>query len=223
MPKLKIKKGEKIKFAFYKENEKSQFSHISTFYKSVDDAAILISAPYKNNKILEIDDNQKLLFLYDANGEELIFSGFRDDVVKEGIRIFWKIRIVDEARTYYQRSDERYRIFLPIKYNNPFIKVDESDEVKKHEGETFDISAGGIAMKTNNSFRIGEKIIIDLPDIANIEGIKEISASVCWQRELQNDYYKKIVGLQFNVDKQEKDKILVYVTNLKKKFKLSTT
>ena len=40
------------------------------------------------SQILEIDDNQKLLFLYDANGEELIFSGFRDDVVKEGIRIF---------------------------------------------------------------------------------------------------------------------------------------
>lgn len=220
MSKLKMKKGEKIKFAFYKENEKLQFSHISTFYKTIDDTAILISAPYKDNKILEIDDNQKILFIYNMNGEELIFSGFCDDVIKEGIRIFWKIRIVDDGRKYYQRLDERYRIFLPIKYTNPLIKVDEFDEYEKREGETFDISAGGIALKTNDLFKVGEKVTIDLPDVANIEGIKEILTNVCWQRDLQNDYYKKIVGLQFNIDKQEKDKILVYIANLKKRFKL---
>lgn len=220
MNNIKISKGDKIKFAFFKENEKPSFSHISTFYKKIDETAILISAPYKNGEILEADENTKILFVHSGVGGEMFFSGYCDDIVKEGIRTYWKIRIVEDDRKFYQRTDERYKVILPIKYTNPLWELDEFGEPEIREGDSSDISAGGVALKNNDNFKIGEIIELDLPSFSNIEGIKKISAVVCWQRELQKEYYKIITGLQFNVTKSEKDAIKLYIESVKRRFKL---
>lgn len=220
MNKLKIKKGDKIKLAFTDENEKPQFSYISTFYKRLDDTAILISSPCKNGKTLDMNENVKILLVYSGSEGEEIFSGYCDDIIQEGIRKYWKIRIVEDSRKFYQRADERYKIILPIKFFNPLWETDEFGEHETREGVTSDISAGGIALKSNDNFEIGERILIEFPSVLGAEGIKNVNSIVCWQRDLQKERYKKIAGLQFDISKKEKEKIQLYIEFIKRRLKI---
>ena len=111
---LKINPGTKLRIAFdVPIGQEPKFNMICTFNKALDESAFLVSIPMVGGKALEPDDNQKLLFKY-GDGEDLgIVAGYVDDVVKSGIRHYWKVRRVTEHRQFIKREDIRMKVALP--------------------------------------------------------------------------------------------------------------
>ena len=115
---LKIKSGTKLRLAMdVGIGEEPRFNMVCTFAKSLDESAFLISIPMRDGKPMPLDETQKLLIRYGAAGsDDMIVAGYADDIVKEGIRRYWKIRRVSEQRQFFQRADERLKVALPILY-----------------------------------------------------------------------------------------------------------
>ena len=112
---LKIKNGTKLQMAFDAAiGEQPNFNMICTFNKSLDDSAFLVSIPVVNGQPLQVDESQKLLIRYGTGSDAMILAGYVDDVVKDGIRRYWKIRRVAEQRQFFQRADERVKVTLKI-------------------------------------------------------------------------------------------------------------
>lgn len=211
---LKIKKNSKIKLAL--DSEKPSFTIITTFHKQVDEVSILISEPLKSGKTLYIEDNQKLLLVVN----DLFLTGYRDDIICEGIRRYWLIRLVQDQRQYFERRDERYTVMLPIYYRSLLW---HGDNFVKMEGRTQDMSAGGVAMLSNCNFEINETVEIDLSDIGNYEAPKGLVAHVCWVRDAKKSSgYRNVVGFQFKFKNEKEEKIIVkdYIEEIKKRFNL---
>ena len=105
---LKIKNGTKLQMAFDAAiGEQPNFNMICTFNKSLDDSAFLVSIPVVNGQPLQVDESQKLLIRYGTGSDAMILAGYVDDVVKEGIRRYWKVRRVMENRQFIKRVDVR--------------------------------------------------------------------------------------------------------------------
>ena len=112
------------------------FSMICTFAKSVDESAFLISIPMKDGKPLVIDENQKILIRYNEEGNDngMILAGYVDDVVKEGIRRYWKVRRVSEQRQFFRRTDERLKVAIPISYMQETWRPNLDGIIQKEQG-----------------------------------------------------------------------------------------
>ena len=224
---LKIKSGTKLKLAFdVPMGEQPNFDMICTFSKSLDESAFLISIPMKGGKAVDVDDSQKLLIRFDSQGAEaMILAGYVDDVVKEGIRRYWKIRRVSEQRQFFQRADERLKVALPIRYCQATWEPNEDGIIETDEGMTLDISAGGMAAYLNDRFEVGEVCEITLPRIGVAQDgaqIENVISAVCWMREApKGSIYRNICGFQFRFgDGAEKERVQNYVAHVKKKYKL---
>lgn len=226
MAAIKIKNGSKIKMAFdVAVGEDPKFNMISTFYKGLDESAFLISIPMVNGKPMEADENKKLLLQYGTASDPMILAGFVDDVVKDGIRRYWKIRRVSEQRTFFQRVDERYKFALTVQYKQATWPINADGIIESEDAMTLDVSASGAALYMNRKIPIGEVIELALPRIGTSEkgrGIDELVSAVCWVREApKGSVYHFICGVQFRFgDGDEKARFQDYLKNIVEKYKL---
>lgn len=224
---LTIKSGTKLRLAFDAPmGQMPDFNMICTFAKSLDESAFLISIPMKEGKLISIDENQKLLIRYSGeNDNGMILAGYVDDVVKEGIRRYWKVRRVSEQRQFFHRADERLKVAVPVKYMQETWTPNGDGIIEKESGMSLDISASGMALYLNRRFEVGEVCELSLPNIGTSQegkGIDGIVSVVCWMREAPKGcIYKRICGFQFRFgDGIEKEQMKLYVANIKKKYKL---
>ena len=96
---LEIRSGTKLTMAFdVPMGQEPDFSFVCTFAKALDESAFLISIPMQDGKPLPLDENRKLLIRYGKGENAMILAGYADDIVKEGLRRYWKIRRVTEQR-----------------------------------------------------------------------------------------------------------------------------
>lgn len=161
---IQLKKGTKMQLAFdVPVGQEPQFNMLCTFNKALDESAFLVSAPMVDGKRLVPDESQKLLFKYTEGEESNILAGYVDDVVKEGIRHYLKVRRVAEQRQFIKRMDVRMKVELPITYMQDTWELNSEGEVDKEKGQTMDISNNGLAVYMNRWFEVGESCIFTLP------------------------------------------------------------
>lgn len=166
---LQIKQGTKMRVAFdVPANQEPQFNMMSTFNKALDESAFLVSIPMHEGKALIPDENQKMLFRYGEGEESQVIAGYVDDIVKEGIRRFWKVRRVAENRQFVKRVDVRMKVELPITFMQDTWALNSQGEIDKEKGETADISNNGLAVYMNRWFDVGESCRFTLPRIGTV-------------------------------------------------------
>ena len=205
--------------------QEPQFNMMSTFNKALDESAFLVSIPMVDGKALIPDENKKILFRYGEGDDVNIIAGYVDDVVKEGIRRYWKIRRVTEQRQFIKRVDVRMKVELPIKYMQDTWELNSDGEIDKEQGETMDISNNGLAVYMNRWFEVGESCIFTLPRIGTLsDGVaeQEVVGVVCWVRELpKGASFRFVCGIQLRfANLEERRKMQEYVMYVKKRYKL---
>lgn len=222
---LNIRSGTKLLLAFDTEvGREPEFNLICTFFKSLDESAFLISIPMKGGKALPLDENQKLLIRYGEGDGAMVLAGYADDIIKEGLRRYWKIRRVTEQRQFFKRADERLKVAIGIEYIQDTWPVNYDGIIEKEEGLSLDISAGGLALYLNRVFQVGEICEVTLPNIGISEEGKgrDLVATICWSREApKGSIYRNICGMQFRYeDEAERESVKGYLAYLKKKYRL---
>ena len=222
---LRIKPGTKLRMALdVPIGQQPQFNLVCTFVKSLDVASFLISIPMRDGQPMPVDDTRKLLIRYGTDKDAMIVAGYADDVVKEGIRRCWKIRRVAEQRQFFQRADERLKVTVPITYSQPTWQPDSDGVIRREEGLTLDISAGGLASYVNRRLVVGEACDINLPAIGTGREGRAITAlaAICWIREApKGSPFRFVCGYQFRfADGEEREQMQLYVANIKKRYKL---
>ena len=223
---LRIRSGTKLRLALDAPlGQEPEFNLVCTFVKSLDTATFLISIPMRGGAALPLDERQKLLICYGSDADAKIIAGYADDVVKEGIRRYWKIRRVSEQRQFFRRTDERLKVTFPIRFTQATWQPNADGIIPSEEGMTLDISAGGLASYLNRAMAVGEVCEITLPTIGTTKEGHEISgavAVVCWQREApKGSPFRRVTGFQFRfADSVERQQMQDYVANIKKRYKL---
>lgn len=222
---LRIKPGTKLRMALdVPIGQQPQFNLVCTFVKSLDVASFLISIPMRDGQPMPVDDTRKLLIRYGTDKDAMIVAGYADDEVKEGIRRCWKIRRVAEQRQFFQRADERLKVTVPITYSQPTWQPDSDGVIRREEGLTLDISAGGLASYVNRRLIVGEVCDINLPAIGTGREGRAITAlaAICWIREApKGSPFRFVCGYQFRfADGEEREQMQLYVANIKKRYKL---
>lgn len=222
---LRIKPGTKLRMALdVPIGQQPQFNLVCTFVKSLDVASFLISIPMRGGQPMPVDDTRKLLIRYGTDKDAMIVAGYADDEVKEGIRRCWKIRRVAEQRQFFQRADERLKVTVPITYSQPTWQPDSDGVIRREDGLTLDISAGGLASYVNRRLIVGEVCDINLPAIGTAREGRAITAlaAICWIREApKGSPFRFVCGYQFRfADGEEREQMQLYVANIKKRYKL---
>lgn len=223
---IQLKKGTKMQIAFdVPVGQEPQFNMLCTFNKALDESAFLVSAPIVDGKRLVPDESQKLLFQYAEGDESNIVAGYVDDVVKEGIRHYLKVRRVAEQRQFIKRVDVRMKVELPVAYMQDTWELNSGGEVEKEKGETMDISNNGLAVYMNRWFEVGESCIFTLPRLGTMtEGRPAIDVVgvICWMREMpKGSPFRFVSGIQLRfADPVERQEMQDYVAYVKKRYKL---
>lgn len=222
---LRIRSGTKLRMALdVPIGEQPQFNLVCTFVRTLDVASFLISIPMRDGQPLPLDDQKKLLIRYGTDKDAMIVAGYADDIVKEGIRRYWKIRRVAEQRQFFQRADERLKVTMPITYSQPTWEPDFEGKIRPDEGLTLDISAGGLASYVGRRLTVGEVCDINLPAVGMSREGRAVTAvaAVCWLREApKGSPFRFVCGYQFRfADSAEREQMQEYVENLKKRYKL---
>ena len=222
---LRIKTGTKLQMAAdVTIGEEPNFNMICTFNKSLDESAFLISIPMVGGKPMEADESTKLLIRYGTGNDAMILAGYVDDVVKDGIRRYWKIRRVSEQRQFLQRTDERLKVTLRIEYKQETWAVNAEGVIPTEDGMSLDISAGGAAIYMNRRFDVGEVVELTLPRIGTTEQGKaqDLVGTVAWMREApKGSLYRQLCGLKFRFGEQEeRQRLQEYIQNVKEKYRL---
>ena len=223
---LKINPGTKLRIAFdVPIGQEPKFNMICTFNKTLDESAFLVSIPMVGGKALEPDDNQKLLFKYGDGEDSGIVAGYVDDVVKSGIRHYWKVRRVTEHRQFIKRVDIRMKVSLPIEYMQDTWPLNAEGEITKEAGETMDISNNGLAVYMNRWFAVGETCVFTLPRIGTAsEGqpSREVVGVICWMREVpKGGRYRFVSGIQLRFgNDEERSQMQEYVAYVKARYRL---
>ena len=224
--KLKIRSGSKLQMSFDAQvGAEPNFNMVCTFYKALDESAFLVSIPMVNGQPVPSDETKKLLIRYGSGENAMILAGYVDDVIKEGIRRYWKVRRVTEQRQFFQRADERIKVALRVEYMQDTWPMNDDLQIMKEDGLTLDISNGGLAFYLKRRFEVGDVCQVTMPRVGNKpEGqlIENVIGVVCWQREApKGSPFRLICGLQFRfVNTSEKETYAAYVANAKKKFGL---
>ena len=223
---LQIKHGTKLRLALETAvGQETQFNLICTFNKMVNESAFLISIPMEGGKPLPLDENCKLLFQHEEAGIVQIFAGYADDELKEGIHKYWKVRLVAERRQMVQRADVRMKVSLPVQYMQDTWALNLDGEIDKENGETMDISKGGIAVYMNRCFEVGETCIFTLPRIGTAsEGqpSREVVGIVCWTRPMpKGSAFRYVCGVRIRFESVlEEEQMQDYVASVKKRYRL---
>lgn len=217
MAELKIRTGTKLFLVYAGERQvkNEDFTIRSTFEKNVNESSFLISVPLKGGQRMEPDEEKKLLIKYALGGEDIIVEGYVDDVVKVGVRQYWRIRKVTEGRKFFQRMDERVQTVLRVNYTRLEWITNTLEEQRTEEGATLDISAGGLAMFLNDKLDVGEIIYINLPTVSRAKAGKGfmVRGETCWLRDAQKgSAFRHTMGAKFIFDtSDEKKKMAAYM------------
>mgnify|MGYP004682071197 CR=1 FL=1 len=223
---LNVRHGAKMRIAFdVPVGQDPQFNMVCTFNKALDESAFLVSIPMVNGKALTPDETQKMLFQYGEGDDVQIAAGYVDDVVKEGIRRYWKVRRVTEQRQFIKRVDIRMKVELPVQYMQDTWALNAEGEIDKENGETMDISNNGMAVCMNRWFQVGESCIFTLPRLGNAgEGQESRDAVgvICWMRELpKGGSFRFAAGIQLRFSTVEEGREMQdYVAYVKQRYKL---
>lgn len=223
---LNVISGTKMNVAFdVPIGESPDFNMMCTFKQNEDETYFLVSIPLKGGKPVEIGENQKLLFRYAESSEQLIVAGFVDDIVKVGIRRFWKIHRVDLERQYFVRKDVRIKVGLHVQYMQDNWKPNFDGIIEKDNGLTLDISLGGLALYVNRRFNVGETLFVTMPNIGMEEAghlEDDLVGVVCWQRDTpKGSAYRNIIGIQFRTNSDsEKEVLQNYIGCVQKRYKV---
>ena len=204
---LQIKHGTKIQVAYdVPPGQQPQFNMICTFNKALDESAFLVSIPIVDGNMLIPGETQKLLFRYGEGNDQNLVAGYVDDVVKEGIRRYWKVRRVAEQRQFIQRRDIRLKVQIPVSYMQDTWALNTEGKIEKESGE-------------------GESCIFTLPRLGNAgEGEEELEVAgvICWMRELpKGGAFRFATGVQLHFGSiEEGRKMQEYVAYVKKRYRL---
>jgi len=202
-----------------------EFDLISTFKEALDESAFLVSIPLKGASAVQLDENQKVYLKYTIGTEAMVIAAYKDDIVKVGVRSYWKMRRVSEQRQFFQRQDERYKVALHLEYYQPTWQPNSEGEIMPDEALSLDMSAGGAAVFMHHRFEVGEVCMVNLPKIGTApEGaaLSGVVAAICWYREApKGSPYKNLCGLQFRYSNEaDKEVVKNYVANIKTVYKL---
>ena len=223
---LQISRGTKMQIAFDKPvSQEAKFDMMVTFNKSLDESAFLVSVPMRDGKALVPDESQKFLFRYGEGEECNIVAGYVDDIVKEGIHRYWKVRRVTEYRQFVQRVDVRMKVELPVEYMQDTWALNVDGQIDKEKGQTMDISNNGLAVYSNHWFEVGETCIFTLPRLGTAEDGQpetEVVGMICWIREVpKGGSFRFVAGVQLRFsDTEERRQMQDYVAYVKKRYKL---
>ena len=223
---LQAKHGAKMQLAYdVPPGQEPQFNMICTFNKALDESAFLVSIPMVDGTLLIPEETQKLLFRYGEGDAQSLVAGYVDDVVKEGIRRYWKVRRVTEQRQFVQRRDIRLKIQIPVTYMQDTWELNSEGQIEKETGETMDISNNGMAVCMNRWFQVGESCIFTLPRLGNAgEGQESRDAVgvICWMRELpKGGSFRFAAGIQLRFSTVEEGREMQdYVAYVKQRYKL---
>ena len=223
---LQAKHGAKMQLAYdVPPGQEPQFNMICTFNKALDESAFLVSIPMVDGKLLIPEETQKLLFRYGEGDGQSLVAGYVDDVVKEGIRRYWKVRRVTEQRQFVQRRDIRLKIQIPVTYMQDTWELNSEGQIEKETGETMDISNNGMAVCMNHWFQVGESCIFTLPRLGNAgEGqeARDAVGVICWMRELpKGGPFRFAAGIQLRFSSTEESREMQdYVAYVKQRYKL---
>lgn len=224
---MDIPSGSKLQIAFdVPIGQEPSFELFSTFFKSLDESAFLISIPMKSGAPLPLDESRKLLIKATSGGVDVILAGYADAMVKEGIRRYWKIRRVSEQRQFFKRADERLNVSLPVQYLQQTWPLNADGGITKEDGMTLDISAGGAAFYLNRRMDVGDMCEMYLPRVGLApegQAVGELVSAVCWVKEAPRGLpYRFACGVQFRFgeDGNERERLQKYTANLKQKYKL---
>lgn len=226
MAELNITQGTRVQIGFAPEiGTAPEYNMSATFFKALDDVTFLLSIPLKDGKPVVISETQKLLLKYEFRSEPMIFSAYCDDVVKQGIRSYWKLRKVTEPYQIFRRKDERYKVALKMNYHHPSWLPDKNGAVEEEEGISLDVSAGGAALFLNNRFDVGDVCVMTLPRVSQEpEGapISGVVAAICWYRDAPpGSVCRFVAGVQFRFeDDVERNRLRAYIDHVKKVYKL---
>lgn len=201
----KKKRGKKV----------DEFTLRSTFEKNLDEATFLISVPLKDGKRVEPDSFKKLIIRYGEGASQYIVEGYVDDVVKIGIRQYWKIRKVTNERSFSQRADDRYTFEEIIMYTKYSWLTDSTLDKPAEPGKCIDMSAGGIAFYETDEMSVGEIIEVTFPTLGRTKAGKgfTVRGEVCWQRGADKGAgYKFKTGIKFVFElTDERDMVKAYM------------
>ena len=223
---IQAKHGAKMQLAYdVPPGQEPQFNMICTFNKALDESAFLVSIPMVDGKLLIPEETQKLLFRYGEGDAQSLVAGYVDDVVKEGIRRYWKVRRVTEQRQFVQRRDIRLKIQIPVTYMQDTWELNSEGQIEKETGETMDISNNGMAVCMNHWFQVGESCIFTLPRLGNAgEGqeARDAVGVICWMRELpKGGPFRFAAGIQLRFSSTEESREMQdYVAYVKQRYKL---
>lgn len=223
---IQAKHGAKMQLAYdVPPGQEPQFNMICTFNKALDESAFLVSIPMVDGKLLIPEETQKLLFRYGEGDGQSLIAGYVDDVVKEGIRRYWKVRRVTEQRQFVQRRDIRLKIQIPVTYMQDTWELNSEGQIEKETGETMDISNNGMAVCMNRWFQVGESCIFTLPRLGNAgEGqeARDAVGVICWMRELpKGGPFRFAAGIQLRFSSTEESREMQdYVAYVKQRYKL---
>mgnify|MGYP004463508979 FL=1 len=223
---IQAKHGAKMQLAYdVPPGQEPQFNMICTFNKALDESAFLVSIPMVDGKLLIPEETQKLLFRYGEGDGQSLVAGYVDDVVKEGIRRYWKVRRVTEQRQFVQRRDIRLKIQIPVTYMQDTWELNSEGQIEKETGETMDISNNGMAVCMNHWFQVGESCIFTLPRLGNAgEGqeARDAVGVICWMRELpKGGPFRFAAGIQLRFSSTEESREMQdYVAYVKQRYKL---
>lgn len=224
---MNIKNGTKVRVAFEAPpGQEPDFSMVCTFYRQLDEASFLLSVPLAAGTPLPLDEGRKLLIRYGGPGPEaMILAGYADDVVREGIRLCWRVRRVAAPRRYFRRADERLQVSLRLQYRQDTWPLGSDGRIPWEDGLSLDISNGGIAFYLSSFFEVGEVCRLSLPRVGTApagQGIRDMVGVVCWCRQApSHSPLRNVCGLQFRfADAAEREALADYVAHIKKSFAL---
>ena len=224
---LNLEQGTKLHFAYDAAvgGEKPDFNMVSTFKQALDESAFLTSVPMLDGKALIPDESQKFVFRYGEGEDAFIGFGYVDDIVKQGIRRYWKVRKVGEQRRVIQRVDVRLKVELPLTYLQDSWPLNSAGGITPEKGMTMDISNNGLAVCMNRRLEVGENAIFTLPRIGTAEEGQselEVAGVICWVRELpKGDAFRLVSGIQLRFGGDaERTRMQEYVAYVKKRYRL---
>lgn len=194
-----------------KGKKEDEFTLRSTFEKNLDDANFLISVPMKDGKRVEPDQFKKLIIRYGEGTNQFVVEGYVEEVVKQGIRQYWKIRKVTNERSFSQRADDRYSFEEMIGYTKYAWLTDSTIDKPVENGKCIDMSAGGIAFFESDPMTVGEIIETTFPTLGRTKAGKGfvIRGEVCWQRGADKGTgYKFKTGIKFVYENTDDKKLV---------------
>lgn len=203
-----IKTGNRVEISFVLEDGRD-IRYTSLVEENYEDGKLLLYIPMVYGKIIKLPVDEEYIFTFITEAGIIKCSA----VIKEYVYIndfnFMIVQINSEIERIQRREFFRFDCVLPLKFIL-FSEDDSSDEENCFlEGSVKDISEGGIRFLSNEDIEVGEKIKFFITlnyECAIVKGV------ILHKQEYPKSNFKFQYRTQFfDLDAEEKDKILKYI------------